>query len=271
MAWRTALSILLRPHPIALILTALLIFAIQEFSEYQQVLAMGTLYFTLLNMTFNLEKIRPRKPEVLPTPFLLALSKNLRRSSPELAFLLTFESMKTQSLCGVIRKMRNGIQLTEALRTIKCSDEGEALLPVLLSDLFSFSSEEASNRIATYVAYRKEKERIRAALAVKIAALSLRFKVLCLISSSSLAVIAFAAPFLYSIRNLNWVTIRSGSVLLFSLDPAIMIPCISTAIASTYAYSKLLPGLDGLKLSFFSALLFITTEILLVMVMGWSI
>lgn len=271
MAWRSALSSILKPHPLGLFLTAPFIYILQNFSEYQQVLALGTLYFILSNATFNLKKVKLKKIEVLPTPFLLALSKNLKRSSPEVAFLSAFESTQARYLDPVIRKVRNGVQLAEALKSIKSPEKGEALLPLLLSDLFYFDSEGSSKRISAYVAYRKESERIRSALSVRMSAISFRFKVLCLICSSSLAVVAFAAPILYSITGLNRVVIQSLAFSIFSLDPAIIIPCISTAVVSTYTYSKLLPGLSGLKLSFLSAAIFTITELALLMVIGWSI
>ncbi|MBC7112741.1 MAG: hypothetical protein H5T34_01745 [Candidatus Methanomethyliales bacterium] len=144
-------------------------------------------------------------------------------------------------------------------------------MPGLLSDLISFSSEETSKRICNYVKYRQEKERLKSSLSIKLAVVSLRFKVLTLICSSSLAVIAFASPIFYSMAGLRWTVISLGYQTAFSFNADIFIPSLSAAVFSAYAYSKLLPDVSGLKLSIASASLFFATEVALLLVIGWHI
>ncbi|MCX8182580.1 MAG: hypothetical protein N3D12_05625 [Candidatus Methanomethyliaceae archaeon] len=303
---RSVLFIIMRPNPLGTILTVALILTIQSHYEYLQTIALGTAYFLLLNSTFNLEKVNLREKEILTSSFLLSFAKALRRSSPETAFMRALSSetilesrseilpksgsesrsnlrscsesklesktnFNTPQLVSLIGRIRNGVPLSEALKRIKGMNDTGSLLPYLLSDLLSFSSEEASKRIRNYARYRKEKEKIKSALSVKLAVVSLRFRVLSLICSSSLAVIAFASPILYSIAGLNWIGTSLGAYKALSFDNEIIAPCLSSVIFSTYAYSKLLPDVNGLKLSIASALVFLATEVALLLIIGWRI
>lgn len=271
MAERSPIINILSPHPFGLILTTAFILTLQNSCEFPKVIALSFPYFILLNATFNLDKIGLKYPEVLTTSFLSSFAKNLRNSSPEGAFLSAFESNSSQGLLGFVMKIRDGEPLLHSLKRVKGLNRGEALLPTLLSDLLELDSEEASNRIAAYVMYREEKERLKSSLSIKMAVISLRFRVLCVICSSSLAVISFTSPLLYSLRGLNWGFVQAEVNTLFSFDPNLFMVCISTAVVSTYAYSKLLPGVDGFKLSILSALVFLATELALVLAIGWHI
>ncbi|MEM4204748.1 MAG: hypothetical protein QXS54_11820 [Candidatus Methanomethylicaceae archaeon] len=303
---RSALFTLLRPHPLGIVLTVLLILTLQKHSEYMQVIPVGTVYLILLNSTFNLKKIRLGEPEIFTTQFLLAFAKCLQNSSPETAFLRALNSetalksglkrapkkgfeigsklrldSRSKSepkngspllrLVPVVWRIRNVVPLSDALKQIRGLDGTDALLPDLLSDLLSFSSEEASRRICNYARYRQEKERLKSALSIKLAVVSLRFRVLSLICSSSLAVIAFASPILYSMAGLSQIGFYSSLNTMFSFDAEVAFICLSVAVFSTYAYSKLLPDLSGLRLSIASAILFLATEVALLLIIGWRI
>jgi len=296
-----ALLTLLRPHPLGVVLAAGLVLTIQDHCEYVEVVATGTAYLLLLNSAFNLEKFSPREREVLTTSFLLSFAKTLGRSSPEAAFLRALgaekkletglEGVKSgfgsgskngsskngskispgYTMAQILRRIRDGVPLSESLKQIRGLRGTDALLPDLLSDLISFSSEEASKRICNYVKYRQEKERLKSSLSVKLTVVSLRFKVLTLICSSSLAVIAFASPIFYSMAGLRWTVISLGYQTAFSFNADIFVSSLSAAVFSAYAYSKLLPGVSGLRLSIASALLFFATEVTLMLVIGWHI
>lgn len=293
---RSTLLTLLRPHPLGVVLAAGLVLTLQEHCEFVEVLAAGTAYLLLLNSAFNLDKFSLGEREVLTTSFLLSFAKTLGRTSPEAAFLRALGAEKrletglggSKSVFGsgsrnsskvpsgytaaeVLRQIRDGVPLTVSLKQIRGLRGTDALLPDLLSDLLSFSSEETSKRICNYVKYRQEKERLKSSLSLKLAVVSLRFKVLTLICSSSMAVIAFASPIFYSMAGLRWTVIPLGYQTTFSFNAEIFLPSLSAAVFSAYAYSKLLPDVSGLKLSIASASLFFATEVALLLVIGWHI
>lgn len=268
---KAALSDLLSPRPLAIILTVALILSIQSHYEYLVVIFVGTLYLIILNSAFNPKKIKTKTEEVLTPDFLLSFAKSLRSSSPEMAFLRALESARPPRLLELVGRIRNGVPLYYALKSIKGTNGAETLFSAVLSDLISLNSEEASNRIYKYANYFEEKKNLRSSLSVKLAVVSLRFRVLSLISSSSLAVIAFASPILYSMAGLSWMGTQSVIYPSFSFDVEIVIPCISAAITSTYTYSKLLPDVDGFKLSISTALVFLITELALMLAIGWHI
>lgn len=293
---RSTLLTLLRPHPLGVVLAAGLVLTLQEHCEFVEVLAAGTAYLLLLNSAFNLDKFSLGEREVLTTSFLLSFAKTLGRTSPEAAFLRALGAEKrletglggSKSVFGsgsrnsskvpsgytaaeVLRQIRDGVPLTVSLKQIRGLRGTDALLPDLLSDLLSFSSEETSKRICNYVKYRQEKERLKSSLSLKLAVVSLRFKVLTLICSSSMAVIAFASPIFYSMAGLRWTVIPLGYQTTFSFNAEIFLPSLSAAVFSAYAYSKLLPDVSGLRLSIASASLFFATEVALLLVIGWHI
>ncbi|MCQ5362185.1 MAG: hypothetical protein NO515_00370 [Candidatus Methanomethylicia archaeon] len=293
---RSTLLTLLRPHPLGVVLAAGLVLTLQEHCEFVEVLAAGTAYLLLLNSAFNLDKFSLGEREVLTTSFLLSFAKTLGRTSPEAAFLRALGAEKrletglggSKSVFGsgsrncskvpsgytvaeVLRQIRDGVPLTVSLKRIRGLRGTDALLPDLLSDLLSFSSEETSKRICNYVKYRQEKERLKSSLSLKLAVVSLRFKVLTLICSSSMAVIAFASPIFYSMAGLRWTVIPLGYQTTFSFNAEIFLPSLSAAVFSAYAYSKLLPDVSGLRLSIASASLFFATEVALLLVIGWHI
>jgi len=293
---RSTLLTLLRPHPLGIVLAAGLVLTLQEHCEFVEVLAAGTVYLLLLNSAFNLDKFSLGEREVLTTSFLLSFAKTLGRTSPEAAFLRALGAEKrletglggSKSVFGsgsrncskvpsgytvaeVLRQIRDGVPLTVSLKWIRGLRGTDALLPDLLSDLLSFSSEETSKRICNYVKYRQEKERLKSSLSLKLAVVSLRFKVLTLICSSSMAVIAFASPIFYSMAGLRWTVIPLGYQTTFSFNAEIFLPSLSAAVFSAYAYSKLLPDVSGLRLSIASASLFFATEVALLLVIGWHI
>ena len=293
---RSTLLTLLRPHPLGVVLAAGLVLTLQEHCEFVEVLAAGTAYLLLLNSAFNLDKFSLGEREVLTTSFLLSFAKTLGRTSPEAAFLRALGAEKrletglggSKSVFGsgsrnsskvpsgytaaeMLRQIRDGVPLTVSLKWIRGLRGTDALLPDLLSDLLSFSSEETSKRICNYVKYRQEKERLKSSLSLKLAVVSLRFKVLTLICSSSMAVIAFASPIFYSMAGLRWTVIPLGYQTTFSFNAEIFLPSLSAAVFSAYAYSKLLPDVSGLRLSIASASLFFATEVALLLVIGWHI
>jgi hypothetical protein len=293
---RSTLLTLLRPHPLGVVLAAGLVLTLQEHCEFVEVLAAGTAYLLLLNSAFNLDKFSLGEREVLTTSFLLSFAKTLGRTSPEAAFLRALGAEKrletglggSKSVFGsgsrncskvpsgytvaeVLRQIRDGVPLTVSLKRIRGLRGTDAPLPDLLSDLLSFSSEETSKRICNYVKYRQEKERLKSSLSLKLAVVSLRFKVLTLICSSSMAVIAFASPIFYSMAGLRWTVIPLGYQTTFSFNAEIFLPSLSAAVFSAYAYSKLLPDVSGLRLSIASASLFFATEVALLLVIGWHI
>jgi hypothetical protein len=293
---RSTLLTLLRPHPLGVVLAAGLVLTLQEHCEFVEVLAAGTAYLLLLNSAFNLDKFSLGEREVLTTSFLLSFAKTLGRTSPEAAFLRALGAEKRletglggsksefgsgsrncskvpsgYSVAEVLRQIRDGVPLTVSLKRIRGLRGTDALLPDLLSDLLSFSSEETSKRICNYVKYRQEKERLKSSLSLKLAVVSLRFKVLTLICSSSMAVIAFASPIFYSMAGLRWTVIPLGYQTTFSFNAEIFLPSLSAAVFSAYAYSKLLPDVSGLRLSIASASLFFATEVALLLVIGWHI
>ena len=293
---RSTLLTLLRPHPLGVVLAAGLVLTLQEHCEFVEVLAAGTAYLLLLNSAFNLDKFSLGEREVLTTSFLLSFAKTLGRTSPEAAFLRALGAEKRletglggsksefgsgsrncskvpsgYSVVEVLRQIRDGVPLTVSLKRIRGLRGTDAPLPDLLSDLLSFSSEETSKRICNYVKYRQEKERLKSSLSLKLAVVSLRFKVLTLICSSSMAVIAFASPIFYSMAGLRWTVIPLGYQTTFSFNAEIFLPSLSAAVFSAYAYSKLLPDVSGLRLSIASASLFFATEVALLLVIGWHI
>ena len=263
----------IQPHPLALLLSVALVLSLQQFYSYVLVVSVSVPYFLLLNFALNIRKVSLSEPQEVTDSFLLTFAKNLKVLSPEEAFLRAFElsPSKIPTILWVVNRIRDGCPLTQALRTARTPSEGDALLFRVVSDLISFSVEETSNRMKSYVGYRQEKRQLRAELSVKMSVLSLRFRILTVISSASLAVIAFTSPLLASLSKAGGYTLQGGISDVLRFDPNVFLALLSTSVLSAYLFSKITPSVDGRKLAIISLAVFLCTDLLLVLVIKWRV
>ncbi|MBM5805080.1 MAG: hypothetical protein FJZ49_03290 [Candidatus Verstraetearchaeota archaeon] len=261
------------PHPLALLLSVALAFSLQQFYSYVFVVSVSVPYLLLLNFALNVGKVSLSEPQEVPDSFLLMFAKNLKVLSPEEAFLKTYEATQSKipALLWVVNRIRDGCPLTQALRTARMPSESDALLFRAVSDLISFSVEETSNRMKSYVGYRQEKRQLRTELSVKMSVLSLRFKILTVISSASLAVIAFTSPLLASLSKAGGYALQGGISDVLRFDPNVFLALLSTSVLSAFLFSKITPSVDGRKLAIISLVVFLCTDLLLVLVIKWRV
>jgi hypothetical protein len=261
---------LISPHPLSLFLASLFAFSLQLSYGALIAVLLALPYYMFINYIIKAKKISLHESREILDPFLLAFSNNLKALCPEEAFLKAYELAPSGILLDVLDRIRNGNPLPRALKSVGPSSQADRVLLRLLADLVSFSKDEASRRISLYVGYRQEKRKWKSELAVRMSVLFLRFRVLGLISSASLAVIAFASPLLRAISGIsNIYSIRVDVWAKF--DPNIFLALFSSALLSTYLYSKVMGNVSSWKITVLDGLVFVATEIILVLAIGGSV
>lgn len=257
-------------HPLALLLAAM--FALPTWFYYGWLITvpLSAVYFLMINYVLQVNLITVRTSSEISDPFLLSFSKALASSSPEEAFLSAYEcsSPSSKIMHGIVDKIRNGGDLIAALKSANASSREDEVLLFIIADLLSFSREEAAKRISLYVDYLQEKKKLRSEMAMKMSVLALRFRILSVVGSASLAVIAFTSPLLSALSGISGGIYEEETQSWLRFNPFVFFSLLSLLIASSYLFSKMMNGVDGKKVAALSAVIFIVVDLLLIATIG---
>ncbi len=246
---------------------------LQQAWGYTAAVAIAVPYYLLMNSLTSVKAIRLPEGDQVSDPFLLALSKNLLHMEPERAFL---EAQRTSApedalARSVISLVREGCPLRLALQEVATTSETDARILRSLSALLSISSYEASARIRAYVEYRRARRRRTEDLLAKLKTLSLRLRVLSIVGSASLAVVAFSSPLISALGRAGGHAAPGTISDLLRFNPSVFSALLSVAALSTYLASKASPFDSGGRLAAASAITYLCTYLVLVLVIGWSV
>lgn len=260
------------PHPLALLLTGIFAIASLRYFDYFAILCVTIPYFLFLNCIVKSKNLVQNRHEEVTDSFLLAFAKNLKALTPEESFIRAYSIAPPTSsaAASAVKMLREGCPLSKALRAVS-SSAADSTLFLVISDLLCFSKDMASVRLMKYVEYRQEKQRQREELLTKINIISLRLKILSAIGSASLAVLAFTSPFLSSMLNAKSYSMKGGLPDLLQFNSTVFFAFLSAAILSAYLPSKMSPFISGYRAALYSALIYIATYMLMVLVIEWSV
>jgi hypothetical protein len=261
-----SLRLMLKPHPIALILSALLYLAIYIDGRIPYGGSLALTYFLLLNLITKPNSSVIDLGQDIDDSFLSSFANNLAALGPEKAYVEALSSSPSPLLRGALAKMRDGIPICDAILCLKVTSKSEKTLLTTISRVLSYGSVEASIRLKRYLWYRQERRKIVTEYMGRMAVLSLRLKVLSAIAAASLAVIAFASPLLGSL-SLGGTTDLQKTMGTDGIFP--MMAFFSVSILSPFLYSRTVPHTNGSRISAACGILYVLVYLALYLTIGW--
>jgi len=133
--------------------------------------------------------------------------------------------------------------------------------------LLRFDRASCAEKLRSFVKLRDDRRRMRMDLEVRLRVISVRFKILSMISSACLAVTAFASPILgsfFSDQRLG--VVMGGSLIRFDL-PAFSV-FYALALLSSYLPTKTLPFVGGFGSVLRASIAYLVTYLALVIFVG---
>ncbi|MEM2126081.1 MAG: hypothetical protein QXQ53_06770 [Candidatus Methanosuratincola sp.] len=201
-------------------------------------------------------------------PFLLAFSRLLNSASPGEALVSACStSVPGESLSKSLLSLRNGAAAASVMRRFSKRIPAESQTFEAVAALLRFDRALSAEKIRSLVKLREDRRKVRQDLEVRLRAISMRFKILSIISSASLAVTAFASPVLgsfFSDQRLGGGMVES----LIRFDFPAFSVFYSLALLSSYLPTKALPFVGGLGSALRASIAYFMTYLSLVVVVG---
>ncbi|MEN3035009.1 MAG: hypothetical protein ABC537_01780 [Candidatus Methanosuratincola sp.] len=202
------------------------------------------------------------------SPFLLAFSRLLGSTSPGEALVSAFStSVPDERLLKPLLALREGIAAESVVRRFSKQMRAESQTFEAIAALLSFDRPSSSERLRTLVKLREDRRKVRQDLEVRLRAISMRFKLLSMISSASLAVTAFASPLLGSFFSEHRLDAAMGKSMISFDFPTFSVFC-SIALLSAYLPTKALPYVGGLGSALRASIAYFVTYLALVVAVG---
>lgn len=201
-------------------------------------------------------------------PFLLAFSRLLGTSSPGEALVSAFStSVPDEGLLKSLLTLRDGDDAPSVMRRFSKRMRAESQTFEAVAVLLRFDRASSAERIRSLVKLREERRKVRQDLEVRLRAISMRFKMLSMISSASLAVTAFASPILGSFFSDQRLGAAMAESLIRFDFPAFSV-FYSIALLSSYLPSKALPYVGGSGSALRASVAYFITYLALVVAVG---
>ncbi|MDI9644386.1 MAG: hypothetical protein QFX35_04100 [Candidatus Verstraetearchaeota archaeon] len=256
------------PHPLAVFVSSLLALASADACGFSvwNILTFAAVLLPL-DIAIHARGISRQKKEVVDSALLLAFARRLGSTSPREAFLnsCTPFAQKEQPLSGALQALRDGRPLPAVMRYLSRKMPSERALFEALSALLEFDAASAGKRIRLYVRLRDERDKLKGELDAKLIVISMRFKLLSVIASASLAVIAFASPLLESFFTDNRIPPSGNIESIFRFDMSSFLVSYSLALVCSYLPTKALPFTSGSRSLLYSSMSYLLTYLVLVL------
>ncbi len=255
------------PNPLAVLVSALVSVPLASTEG-----AVWILVFLLVLLPFDrlmrARSISRRKGEDRTSTFLLTFSRLLSSESPGEALVTSFgTSMPNGETLSDLLVLRDGRSVPSVMRRMSKRMPTESQTFEAIATLLSFDKESSRERLRSFAKMREERKRVRQDLEVRLKAISMRFKILSMISSASLAVLAFVSPILgsfFSDQRLNQVAIES----LIRFDFQAFSAFYSLVLISSYLPTKVLPFVGGSGSMLRASASYLLTYLLLIITLG---
>ncbi len=202
------------------------------------------------------------------SPFLLAFSRLISSTSPGEALVNAYStSVPDKRLFRSLLALREGNDAASVMHRFSRHMRSESQTFEAVAALLRFDRTSSAEKLRSFVKLREDRRRVRQDLEVRLRAISMRFKMLSMISSASLAVTAFASPILGSFFSDQRLGAAMGGFLIRFDFPAFSV-FYSLALLSSYLPTKALPFVGGLGSVLRASIVYFVTYFALVVAIG---
>ncbi len=255
------------PNPLAILASILISAPLASSMGILWMLVLPTLLLTL-DRLMRMRGISKCDDSDFTSPFLLAFSRLLGSTSPGEALVSAYSaSSPDERILRPLLKLRDGDGASFVIRCFSRHMPAESHIFEATAALLGFDRTLTAEKLRSLVKLREERRKVRQDLETRLKGVSMRFKMLSIISSASLSVTAFASPVLGSFfSGQRFGAIVSESLIRFDF-PAFSV-FYSLALLSSYLPTKALPFVGGLGSALRASIAYLMTYIALVAVVG---
>lgn len=255
------------PSPLAILVSILVTVPLASVRGISWVLVLPPLLL-VLDRLMKIRGVSKSGGSDSTAPFLLAFSRLLGSTSPGEALVRAFStSVPDERLLKPLLELREGVAAASVVRRFSKQMYFESQTFEAIAALLGFDRASSSERLRSLVKLREDRRKVRQDLEVRLRAISMRFKMLSMISSASLAVTAFASPILGSFFSEQRLGAAMGRPMISFDFPAFSV-FYSIALLSSYLPTKALPHVGWLGSALRASAAYFVTYLALVVAVG---